>query len=178
MNHRGNHVFTSSRHHVFMSSCLYVFMSSCISAPTSQPSQYIVQHLSPGSTTSMRGISVVSERVAWASGTAGTVLRTTDGGVTWQAHKVPRADSLDFRDIEAFDSLTAYALSAGEDGRIYFTRDGGASWSLQFRNEVKGAFYDCLDFFDRTHGIAMSDPINDRYLLLSTSDGQTWRELP
>ncbi|HEY0811313.1 MAG TPA: hypothetical protein VGD49_14185 [Longimicrobiales bacterium] len=126
----------------------------------------------------MRGVSVVSERVAWASGTAGTVLRTTDGGVTWQAHKVPQADSLDFRDIEAFDSLTAYVLSAGEDGRIYFTRDGGASWSLQFRNEVKGAFYDCLDFFDRTHGIAMSDPINDRYVLLTTSDGQTWRELP
>ena len=74
---------------------------------------------------SMRGLSVVDAQVAWASGTGGAVLRTTDGGQSWQARPVAGADSLDFRDIEAFDSLTAYVLSAGPDGRIYKTVDGG-----------------------------------------------------
>jgi photosystem II stability/assembly factor-like uncharacterized protein len=144
----------------------------------SDPTALTVQQLQTGSTASLRGVSVVGERVVWASGTGGNVLRTTDGGATWQLRKVRDADSLDLRDIEAFDSLNAYVLSAGEDGRIYFTSDGGATWALQFRNEVKGAFFDCFDFYDRRSGIAMSDPVAGRYLLISTSDGQKWHELP
>lgn len=126
----------------------------------------------------MRGLSVVDERVVWASGSGGTVLRTTDGGMNWSVLKVPNADSLDFRDIEAFDATTAYVLSAGEDGRIYFTSDGGATWTLQFTNVAKGAFFDCFDFFDRKNGLAMSDPLSDRYVLVRTTNGRTWTELP
>ena len=37
-----------------------------------------------GVTARLRGVSAVSERVAWASGSGATVLRTTDGGATWQ----------------------------------------------------------------------------------------------
>ena len=126
----------------------------------------------------MRGVSVVDDRVVWASGTRGAVIRTTDGGATWHMRSVPDADSLDFRDIEAIDAMRAYALSAGEDGRIYYTSDGGANWTLQFRNEVKGAFFDCIDFFDDEHGIALSDPVADnRYHLLHTTDGKTWSVL-
>ncbi|HET9441161.1 MAG TPA: YCF48-related protein [Longimicrobiales bacterium] len=133
---------------------------------------------SSNTTAGLRGLSVVDEDVAWASGSAGTVLRTTNGGRTWELRSVPQADSLDFRDIEAFDSLSAYVLSAGEDGRIYHTNNGGASWTLQFRNEIKGAFFDCLDFYDRTSGIAMSDPVGNRYLLLTTTNGSAWSMLP
>ncbi|HKY27003.1 MAG TPA: hypothetical protein VJM12_03570, partial [Pyrinomonadaceae bacterium] len=32
----------------------------------------------------LRGISAVSESVAWASGAGSTVLRTADGGTSWQ----------------------------------------------------------------------------------------------
>ena len=66
-------------------------------------------------------------------------------------------------------------LSAGEDGRIYRTDDGGRSWLMQSKNEVKGAFFDCFDFRDRTNGMAMSDPVNGRYLLIRTSNGETWQ---
>ena len=127
---------------------------------------------------SMRGLSVVSNQVAWASGTGGSVLRTIDGGVTWQLRAVPDADSLDFRDIEAFDSLNAYVLSAGPDGRIYRTADGGGTWALEFRNQVQGAFFDCFDFFDPQTGLAMSDPVGGRFLLLARGDSARWPELP
>jgi len=120
---------------------------------------------------------VVSEDVAWVSGTGGTVLRTVDGGAAWSVLRVPDADSLDFRDIEAIDANTAYVLSAGEDGRIYQTHDGGANWTLLFRNETKGAFFDCFDMWDAHHGMAMSDPVEGRFLLLRTEDGVHWNPI-
>lgn len=139
---------------------------------------YAVTALEAGSSSSMRGVAVVNSRVAWASGAGGVVLRTIDGGASWAVRRVPAADSLDFRDIAAFDSLIAYVLSAGEDGRIYRTGDGGLTWRLQFQNKTQGAFFDCFDFWDARHGIAMSDPVNGRLLLLRTDDGAHWRELP
>ncbi|HEX6559976.1 MAG TPA: hypothetical protein VF021_10950, partial [Longimicrobiales bacterium] len=43
---------------------------------------YRIEPLASSSDASLRGISVVSADVAWASGTRGTVLRTTDGGAS------------------------------------------------------------------------------------------------
>src|SRR3954464_625472 len=86
-----------------------------------------------GTTARLRGLSVVNERVAWASGSGGSVLRTIDGGETWERTPITGAEAFDFRDIEAFDGKTAYALSIGEgeSSRIYKTEDGGTSWKLQ-----------------------------------------------
>ncbi|HCA59760.1 MAG TPA: glycosyl hydrolase, partial [Blastocatellia bacterium] len=86
---------------------------------------------------SFRGLSVVSERVVWASGTGGTVVRTADGGKSWSVMTVPGAEKLDFRDIEAFDANTAYILSIGngDASRIYKTTDSGKTWELQFTNK-------------------------------------------
>ena len=63
-----------------------------------------------GVTARLRGVSAVSDRVAWASGSAGTVLRTEDGGATWQSMNIPGAEKLDFRDIDAVSDDTAYVL--------------------------------------------------------------------
>jgi len=123
----------------------------------------------------------VSDRVAWASGTRGTVVRTTDGGATWQAFSVPGADSLDFRDVEAFDERRAYVLSIGNGAasRIYKTVDGGATWALQFTNPDTAAFYDCFAFWSAERGLAVSDPVRGRFRVIGTSDGgATWTELP
>ena len=126
-----------------------------------------------------RGLAVVSEKVIWASGTGGTVLRSINGGKTWSVNKVADAEKLDFRDIEAFDADTAYILSigTGESSRIYKTTDGGKSWKLQFKNTNEKAFFDAVAFWDKTHGIAMSDPVDGKYLLLETTDGETWKQL-
>jgi photosystem II stability/assembly factor-like uncharacterized protein len=128
---------------------------------------------------SLRGLSVVSEKIVWASGTGGTVLRTIDGGKNWSVILVPEAEKLDFRDIEAFDANTAYILSIGEgeSSRIYKTTDGGKNWKLQFKNTNPKAFFDAFAFWDKTHGIAMSDPVDGKYLLLETTDGETWKPL-
>ena len=125
-----------------------------------------------------RGLSVVSENVIWASGTGGTFVRTTDGGKNWTIGKVPGAETLDFRDIEAFDANTAYILSIGdgENSRIYKTTDGGENWKLQFKNADPKAFFDALAFWDKENGMAMSDPVDGKYVLIETKDGgETWK---
>jgi photosystem II stability/assembly factor-like uncharacterized protein len=92
---------------------------------------------------------------------------------------VPGAEKLDFRDIEAFDANTAYILSIGngEDSRIYKTADGGKTWKQQFKNENPKAFFDAIACWDSKNCIAMSDPVDGHYVLISTIDGETWNPI-
>src|SRR5438270_12693982 len=105
-------------------SLLFCALASATSA------QWIKQNVN--TTAGLRGLSVVNEKIVWASGTGGTVIRTIDGGKTWNVMTVSGAEKLDFRDIEAFDANTAYILSIGngESSRIYKTVDGGKTWQL------------------------------------------------
>jgi photosystem II stability/assembly factor-like uncharacterized protein len=130
-----------------------------------------------GSTARLRGLSVVSASVVWASGSQGTVLRTVNGGATWQSVGPPGTANLQFRDIEAFDASNAVILSIGpgEESRVYVTSNGGQSWTLAFVNDEPNAFYDCMAFFDRHRGLALSDPVNGRFRILATSNGgRSW----
>ncbi len=135
------------------------------------PAQWIKQTVN--TTASFRGLSVVSEKVIWASGTGGTVIRTIDGGKSWKVMTVPNAEKLDFRDIEAFDANTAYILSIGngESSRIYKTTDGGATWTHQFKNTDEKAFYDAIACWDKEKCISMSDPVGGSFIIISTIDG-------
>jgi photosystem II stability/assembly factor-like uncharacterized protein len=127
----------------------------------------------------LRGLSVVSGQVVWASGARGTVVRTTNGGATWTHADVPGGGALDFRAIAATSATVAHALSIGDSSRIYGTADGGRTWSLRFSSTRKGAFFDAIQFWDARHGIAMSDPVDGKFLLVTTSDGgRSWQEIP
>lgn len=128
-----------------------------------------------------RGLSVVSAKVAWVSGTKGTFARTADAGKTWTVGQVAGAEKLDFRDVEAFGDMTAYLLSAGpgEDSRIYKTTDAGKTWSLQFKNADRDGFFDAIAFWDEQHGIALGDPVKGKHQLIATDDGGAhWNPLP
>ncbi len=134
-----------------------------------------------GTKADFRGLSVVSSKVAWVSGTMGTYARTTDGGKTWSVGTVPGAEKLDFRDVEAFGDTTAYLLSAGQGdaSRIYKTSDGGKSWTLQFKSADPAAFFDAIAFWDEKNGIALGDPVKGQFQLIATTDGgANWKPLP
>ncbi len=128
----------------------------------------------------LRGVSAVSDKVAWASGSAGTVVRTTDGGDTWKQVTVPNAATLDFRDIDAFSDKVAYILSIGngELSRIYKTTDGGASWTAQLTNTDPQVFLDAMAFWSADRGIAYSDSIDGQFVIYRTTDGRTWNRIP
>lgn len=128
----------------------------------------------------LRGISAVSDRVVWASGARGTVLRTIDGGTTWKTLPVPGAEQLDFRDVDAFDENTACILSIGngEQSRIYRTSDGGATWTLQLANTDPDVFLDAMAFWSPERGLAFSDSVNGQLVIFSTADGKKWTRIP
>jgi photosystem II stability/assembly factor-like uncharacterized protein len=128
---------------------------------------------------SFRGLSVVNSKVAWVSGSRATFVRTTDGGATWKVGSIAGKDSLDLRDIHAFDASTAVAISAGpaEEGKaeILRTTDGGATWTTTYKTDIKGVFFDAISFWDKKHGIVQSDPVDNKLFLLTTNDGgATW----
>jgi photosystem II stability/assembly factor-like uncharacterized protein len=131
----------------------------------------------------LRGVSAVSEKVAWASGTHGTYLRTIDGR-TWMPEQVPGAESLDFRGVVAFSADEAFLMSSGpgEQSRIYHTADAGRHWQTQFTNTNPKGFFDSMAFWDHTHGLVLGDPAPDesgklKFELLLTEDGRTWKPI-
>lgn len=162
-----------------MRPCIFILLATSLFAQTSTTQN-------SNTTENLRGLSTPVPNIAWASGTHGTYLRTTDGGSTWLPAQVPGADSLDFRDVEAFTADLAYFLAAGpgEQSRIYKTTDAGQTWSLQFTNKDPQGFFDCMAFWNPNHGIAVGDPVFDKeghgkFQLISTDDGgKNWKPIP
>ncbi len=135
--------------------------------------------LKTGSKASLRGLAAVSEKVCWASGSEGTVLRTVDGGQNWQDVSVPGMSALQFRDIQAFGPDTALILSAGLPAIICRTTNGGQIWDTVFYSVQEGLFFDAFDFWNQDRGIAFSDAPKDQLYLIETMDGgKNWTPLP
>lgn len=141
-----------------------------------------------GIDTNLRGVSVKYNEgsegrrhyFVWVSGSNGVILRSTNDGETWRRLAVAGGGDLDFRDIEAFDADVAYVMSsgAGDKSRIYKTTDGGKTWKLQYSDKRPGFFLDSLACSSETHCVALSDPVDGKFLVLSTDDGEHWKELP
>jgi photosystem II stability/assembly factor-like uncharacterized protein len=150
--------------------CATSFLVLSIAAASS--AQWAIQN--SNTTADLRGIHSVDGKVAWASGTNGTVLRTVDGGEHWQTCTVPPgAEKLDFRGVQAFDAKTAIVMSSGKGdlSRLYKTTDGCKTWKLVFTNPDKDGFWDALYFENKRTGWLLGDPVKDGFVLYATYDG-------
>lgn len=128
---------------------------------------------------SFRGLSVINDRFFWVSGSKGTVGRSTDGGktITWMT--VKGYEKRDFRDIEAFDAVTAVIMAVDSPGLILRTHDAGGTWQVVYRDDQKGIFLDAMDFRKNKSGIVIGDPIDGKTILVETFDGgQSWKAIP
>jgi hypothetical protein len=120
-------------------------------------------------TADLRGIDNVGHGIAWASGSNGTVLHTTDNGATWLLCKTPPdAEHLDFRGIQAFDATTAIVMSSGKGdlSRLYKTTDGCQTWRLLFTNPDQDGFWDA--FVTANHnseGLVIGDQVNGKFAM-------------
>jgi hypothetical protein len=129
--------------------------------------------LPSGSTADLRGVQAIGNGVVWASGTEGTVLRTTNDGKDWQRCATPPdAEHLDFRGVQAFDDTTAIIMSSGKGplSRLYKTEDGCQTWTLLFTNPDPGGFWDAIAW--DTHGdnntiYILGDPVHGFFRLFS-----------
>jgi len=134
-----------------------------------------IELLQQGKRTSIRGLSVVDDSVAWISGSRGNIAITTNGGKTWAWQQVKGFEQADFRDIEAFSGKEAVIMSSGTPALILKTTDGGTNWQVKYRNTDTAYFLDAMDFDTPKHGLVLGDPIKNKFLLLETNDGaETW----
>ena len=141
-----------------------------------------------GMDTNLRGVSIAEfpdshqapVPVVWASGSNGVILQSADAGKKWRRISVAGGETLDFRSIQAFDDKQAYVMSSGDGdkSRIYKTTDGGANWKLQYADKRKGFFLDALVCTSQTACRAIGDPMDGKFVILRTRDGETWQQLP
>ncbi len=128
--------------------------------------------------TSFRGLSIVNERVIWASGSNGTIARSADGGKTFTYLAVKGYDKRDFRDVHAFDENNAVIMGIAEPAVILRTKDAGKSWKEVFKDDTKGMFLDAMDFDDKGNGMVVGDPINNKIFIATTGDkGKHWSKI-
>ncbi|MFC3559362.1 WD40/YVTN/BNR-like repeat-containing protein [Pedobacter jamesrossensis] len=139
---------------------------------------YSLKTLTENTKTSLRGLSVVTDKIIWVSGSSGSVGKTLDGGVTWQWIKPKGYEKLDFRDIEAFSDKEAIVVNAGSPAYILKTIDGGENWTENYKNVDTAIFLDGLAFWDKNKALIFGDPINNKMQLLKTVDsGKSWQNV-
>ncbi|HSF46156.1 MAG TPA: hypothetical protein VLA58_09090 [Chitinophagaceae bacterium] len=147
---------------------LLMFMTMCSMGQT-------ITSLTSFEGTSIRGLSVVSDQIIWASGSNGMVALSNDGGNNWKWIKVKGYEDRDFRDIEAFDHKTAVIMAVAEPAVILKTFNGGETWKPVFTDSSKGMFLDAMEFWDNGNGIVVGDPIDGKIYVARTDDfGNTW----
>jgi len=125
-----------------------------------------------GTTATLHSVSTVDANVAWATGVGGVVIRTTNGGSTWQTVTTPRAvDAHVICGVNANKALVATNGTA--DAVIHLTTNGGQTWQNVYT--VPGGFINVIIMFDDMNGFAEGDPVGGNWTLLKTTDGGfTW----
>lgn len=157
--------------------CFYLLCAVVPAVAQKQERNYQIKVISHTPVKSIRGLSVVTDDIVWASGTGGQVGKSTDGGKNWQWTQVPGCDSCDWRSLYAFDARKAIVLNAGAPALIFLTEDGGTSWKQVYYDNRPGIFFDAIRFFDEQEGIAIGDPIENKFTVIRTHNGgRSWEK--
>lgn len=162
---------THPLYRIILMAWMIMFLSQLTSAQK-------IHLLDSGNRVSLRGLSVVSKKVFWVSGTKGTIGITHNGGQHIQWTTVNGYADRDFRDIEAFDGSTALIMAIDSPAVILKTTDGGRSWKKVFEDNRSGMFLDAMYFQNNHDGIVAGDPVDGKFFLAATKDGgESWSVL-
>ena len=117
-------------------------------------------------------MSVINQNLIWVCSDNRVVLRSTNGGVNWDA----RNFGLPAGNITSISALdTSYCWIGTESGSIYKTSNGGYNWTLQF--SLTGSFADGIKMFNQSYGIYYGDPAGTglpHQWRFTTNGGTNW----
>ena len=118
-----------------------------------------------GTTNSLNGAYLLDSGVGFVVGDAGTIVKTTNAGMTWSPLTSGTTNAL--HDVYFFDATQGVAV--GEQGLIIRTTDGGAGWQ-----DVTSGVTDTLRSvsFSGVNGISGGD---SQTILYSTDAGASWQ---
>jgi len=115
--------------------------------------------------TQLYGLSFLLSGTGTAVGELGTILRSTDRGVTWTSQLSGTTANL--YSVSFVTRLTGTAV--GDSGTILRTDDGGDTWTPQYAETLALLFG--VSFVNASRGIAVGD---GGTILLTTDGGETW----
>lgn len=121
-----------------------------------------------GTNHKLEDVYFIDENTGVAVGDMGTIIRTTDGGVTWTT--VMTVDTITLYEVGFFDELNGIATG----NHTYISSDGGATWETSFESEMNTSFFADLEIVNSTTCYLSTYHIG---LLKSTDHGQTWDTL-
>lgn len=151
-----------------MKKTLFILMA-LVFASNISVAQWVEQN--SGTSLTLYSVSAVSDNVAWACGSGGTVLRTVNGGTTWtNVTGSPIPASLDLYNIFGWtDNIAFVTGSSASNTFVYRTVNGGTTWTQVF-SEL-GGFINVIHMFDDNNGFMQGDPVTNRWSLWRTADG-------
>ncbi len=151
---------------------LLIFASQQIVAQTS------IKILTEKKGVSIRGLSVPSGKVIWASGSKGSIAKSVNGGETFEWSQVKGYETRDFRAIHAWNEKEALIVAVAAPAVILRTQDGGENWHIVTEIIDSNMFLDAIHFKDTANGWVVGDPIDNTIFLLHSKDkGATWQEV-
>jgi photosystem II stability/assembly factor-like uncharacterized protein len=128
--------------------CLTLLATACASASAAESHRVLVPMtinrapvaLPPGLSPALRpptspvtddldAVAAVSDTVAWAVGDQGAILKSVDGGATWQRQISGQRRRL--HAVAAISEQVAWVATGGPEGTILKTTDGGTTWIRQ-----------------------------------------------
>jgi hypothetical protein len=127
---------------------------------------------------SLRGMSIPSKNVIWASGSKGSVVKSVNGGESFEWLQVKGYETRDFRAIHAWDDKEVLIVAVAAPAVILKSLDGGINWHKVYENADTSMFLDAVKFKNDKEGVVIGDPINDTIFLLNTKDkGEHWNKM-
>ena len=147
-----------------MRELFFVLVCVCIIS-TSLHAQGTWEQLIPATTSNqMTSLYFIDDQTGWSIGEYGTILKTTDAGITWMIQEIPWL--FDLSDVFFPTERVGYAIST--DGFMIKTTDGGDTW-----NQLENRYVNNLNrirFRDENTGWT----IGEKGLVLHTVDGGAW----
>lgn len=118
--------------------------------------------------TALAGVSAVDAHTAWAAGSNGVILKTTDGGANWFQQAQGVLPTAQFSAVSAFDRNSVWAV--GQESAylgapvILHSSDGGSTWQRQGRESLPGGveFAKWLGF-DLSLNLRVTNLLNSTY---------------
>lgn len=113
---------------------------------------------------------VFSADAFYLAGDNGDFWKTTDGGITFTQSNIPqRADSYSLYFLNALQGW-----SATSDGKVYYTADGGKTWTLQLIDPASPSFR-YIHFSDANTGYVVGDAgFVDNAMYKTNNGGRNW----
>ena len=137
------------------------------------------KHFTTLSHITIRALEARSDSSAWFGANHGVWGFTEDAGKHWHIDSL-KVDSVfpEFRSIAVLNDSTVLLLSIASPAYLFKTTNKGKTWKLVYKNTDKNIFFDSMKFRDEKNGIAIGDPIDGCFQLITTNDaGETWKQI-